>query len=337
MPSLKPMVRHATLVLAVGVALAASFVGAFHDPRPHGMPVGVVAPAAQAARLDAAVTAHDPGALSLRRYPSAPAAATAIRDRTLDGAVVLGPGRARLLVASAAGAQTVETMQRAFTPASLRMPVVTQDLVPLPASDRAGLASFFFVLTLIIPSLLIGVALTLVVKGMAVGERLIGAAVFAIVLALIDAALSNAAYGALGGGFLQLAGIGMLISFAASSVTIGFGQLLGPAGVALAGVGLLVLGVPASGAAVGPAFIPGFYAALNPILPMGQGLGAVRNAVYFSGQETWGKLALLGAWALLGILAAAIGTRWSLPEALRRDRPAAPAAVGPDVAGMKAA
>jgi hypothetical protein len=338
MPSLKPMVRHATLVLAVGVALAASFVGAFHDPRPHGMPVGVVAPAAQVARLDAAVTAHDPGALSLRPYRSAAAAATAIGDRDIDGAVVLGPRRARLLVASAAGAQTVETMQRAFTPASLRMPVTSEDLAPLPASDRAGLGPFFFVLTLMIPSLLIGVVVTVVVKGMPMRDRLVGAAVFAVVIALIDATLSNVAYGALGGGYLQLVGLGVLISFTTSSLTMGVGRLLGPLGLALAAVGLLIIGVPASGAAVGPAFIPGLYAALHPILPMGQGLDAVRNAVYFSGHAMWGKLGLLGGWALLGIVAATIGARWSLPELLRRgNRRAATVVPASDAANMSAA
>jgi hypothetical protein len=338
MPNLKPMLRHATMVLAVGVALAASFVGAFHDVRPHEMPVGVVAPAAQTAHLDRAVTAHDPGALSLRSYPSAGAAATAIRDRSLDGAVVLAPRHAELLVASAAGAQTVETMQRAFTPASLRMPVATHDLAPLPASDRAGLGPFFFVLTLMIPSLLFGVALSVVVRGVAVHDRLIGAALFAILLAFIDAALSNVAYGALGGSYLQLVGLGILISFATSAMAIGFGRLLGPAGVALAAVAALILGVPASGAAVGPAFIPSFYAALHPILPMGQAVDAIRNTVYFSGHATWLKLGLLGGWALLGIVAAAVGTRWSVPDLLRRHRrPAAPGTSSPGTANMGAA
>jgi hypothetical protein len=316
MPDLRPVLRHATLILVAGVVLAASFVGAFHDPRPHEMPVGVVAPAAQVTRLQAASSAHDPGALSLRSYPSATAAAAAIRERALDGAVVLGPGHARLLVASAAGSQTVQTMQRAFSPASLRRSVVTQDLAPLPVSDRAGLASFFFVLTLVIPSLLIGVTMTVLVKGLPVRDRLAGAAAFAIVLGLVDAAVANVAYGALGGTFLELAGLGMLISFAAASVTVGLGRLLGPVGVALASVGLLVVGVPASGAAIGPAFVPSFFAVLHPILPLGQGLDAVRNASYFSWHATWGKLGLLGGWALLGIVMAAIGSRWSLPQLL---------------------
>jgi hypothetical protein len=316
MPDLRPVLRHATLILVAGVALAASFVGAFHDPRPHNMPVGVVAPVAQVTRLQAAAAAHNPGALSLRPYPSATAAAAGIRDRTLDGAVVLAPGHARLLVASAAGSQTVETMHRAFSPATLRTPVATQDLAPLPISDRAGLGPFFFVLTLVIPSLLLGVAVTVVVRNMPVFDRLAAAAAFAIVLGLVDAALSNVAYGSLGGSYLELAGLGMLISFAASSVTIGLGRLLGPLGVALAAVGLLVVGVPASGAAIGPAFIPSFFAALHPILPMGQGLDAVRNAVFFSWHATWGNLGLLGAWALLGIITAAIGSRWSLPQLL---------------------
>jgi hypothetical protein len=338
MPDLRPVLRHATLILVAGVALAASFVGAFHDPRPHQMPVGVVAPAAQVVRLQAASDAHDPGALSLRPYPTVTAAATAIRDRTLDGAVVLAPGHARLLVASAAGAQTVLTMQRAFTPASLRVPVATQDLAPLPVSDRAGLGPFFFVLTLVIPSLLIGVVMTVVVKGLPVRDRLVGAAAFAVVLGLVDAALSNVAYGSLGGSYLALAGLGMLISFAAASITVGLGRLLGPLGVALAAIGLLVVGVPASGAAVGPAFIPSFFAALHPILPMGQGLDAVRNAAYFSWHVTWGKLGLLGGWALLGIIAAAIGSRWSLPQwVAARGASRGTASPGPGTARMSAA
>jgi hypothetical protein len=338
MPDLRPVLRHATLILIAGVALAASFVGAFHDPRPHEMPVGVVAPITQVTRLQAAASVDDPGALSLRPYPSVTSAATAIRDRTLDGAVVLTPGHARLLVASAAGSQTVQTMQRAFSPASLRTPVVTQDLAPLPVSDRAGLGPFFFVLTLLIPSLLIGVVMTVVVKGLPVRDRLAGAAAFAIVLGLVDAALSNVAYGSLGGSYLELAGLGMLISFAASSVTVGLGRLLGPLGVALAAIGLLVVGVPASGAAVGPAFIPSFFAALHPILPMGQGLDAVRNAAYFSWHATWGDLGLLGGWALLGIVAAALGSRWSLPQLMAaRGRSRGAATAGPGTATMGAA
>jgi hypothetical protein len=335
--NLKPVLRHATILLAVGTALAASFVGAFHDPRPHAMPVGVVAAPARAAALDQALTAHAPGALSLRPYPSAAAAATGIRNRALDGAVALGRRRAQVLVASAAGVQTVETMQRAFTPAALRMPVQTRDLVALPASDRAGLAPFFFVLTLMIPSLLIGIALTVVIKHVAVRARLTAAAAFAVLLALIDAALSNGAFGALGGSYLQLAGLGILISFATSSVTLGLGRLLGAGGIALAGLGLLIVGVPASGAAVGPTFVPSFYAALHPILPMGQALDVVRNTVYFSGHATWGKLGLLGGWALVGIVAAAIGPRWSLPQPHRRREPPAPATTGADTAKMSVA
>src|SRR5262249_46392645 len=150
-------------------------------------------------------------------------------------------------------------------------------------SDRAGLAPFFFVLTLMVPSLLFGVAVSVAVKGVAVRERLIGAAGFAGALPALGAGLSQRAYGARRAGHLQLLGLVRLISFATSSVTIGLARLLGPVGLALAGVAVLILGVPASGSAVGPAFIPSFYAALHPILPMGQALDAVRNTVYFSG------------------------------------------------------
>jgi hypothetical protein len=331
MPNLKPVLRHATMILIAGAALAASFVGAFHDPRPHSMPVGVVAPAAQVVKLQAAANAHDPGALSLRPYASATAAAGAIRHRSVDGAVVPGPRDTRLLVASAAGSQTVVTMQRAFSPATLHTPVTTQDLAPLPTSDRGGLGPFFFVLTLVIPSLLIGVAMTVIVKGLPMRDRIAGAAAFAVVIALVDALLSSVAYGSLGGSFLELAGLGALISFAVSAATVGLGRLLGPLGIVLAALGVLVVGVPASGAGAGTAFVPSFFATLHPILPVGQGVDAVRNATYFSWHATWDKLALLGGWAVLGVVAAAIGSRWSLPQlvaARRGGAPAAPAAPG---------
>jgi hypothetical protein len=342
MPNLKPVLRHATMILIAGVVLAASFVGAFHDPRPHQMPVGVVAPPAQVVKLQAAADAHDPGALSLRSYASAAAAADAIRHRSVDGAVVPGPRHTQLLVASAAGSQTVVTMQRAFSPATLHTPVTTEDLAPLPTSDRGGLGPFFFVLTLVIPSLLIGVATTVIVKGMPMRDRIAAAATFAIVIGLVDALLSNVLYGSLAGSYLELAGIGALISFAVSSATIGIARLLGPVGIALAALGVLVIGVPASGAGAGTAFVPSFFAALHPILPVGQGVDAVRNATYFSWHATWDKLALLGGWAVLGIVAAAIGSRWSLPQWLARrtgghEAPSAPSGASANAANMGAA
>lgn len=335
MSNVRQVLRQSAIVLVVGVALAASFVGAFHDPRPHGMPVGVVGPASRVTRLQTAAAAHDPGALSIHRYPTATAAVAAIEHRRIDGAVVLGQSRAQRLVASAAGSQTVQTMQRAFTSASLRAPVSTHDLAPLPVADRDGLGPFLFVLTLVIPSLLLGVALTVGDKNISVAACLAGAAAFAIVLGLLDALVSDVVYRALGGGYLQLAGLGMLISFVASSVTIGLGRLLGPAGLVLTAIGLVIVGVPASGAAVGPAFVPSFFSALHPILPTGQALDAVRNAVYFSGHATWDKLGLLGGWALLGVITAAIGARWSLPAMVaRRARMAGPIRVGANSSTM---
>lgn len=310
----KQVVRQVTTVLVGGVVFAASFMGAFHDPRPHAMPVAVAATPAELAQLRAATAAHAPGALSLRAVPDAPAAAAAVRDRRVDGGLVLAAGRAEVLTAAAAGSQTVATLQRAFTAQALRRPVVTRDLVPLPSGDRAGLAPFFFVLTLVVPSMLLAVAMTLLLGHLPGAVRLAGAATFAIVLGLLDATLADPVYGALGG-FGRLAGLGMLTAFAASATTLGLGRLLGPLGVALAALVLVVVGVPASGAALGPAFVPGLFRALHPILPPGAALDAVRNAVYFGGHATWGRVAVLAGWAAAGVAAVFVGGRWSLPAA----------------------
>src|SRR4051812_49062610 len=69
------------LFLSVGMAFA--YLGAFHAPSPHALPVGVVgtgAPTAVAAQM---ITDRSDGALVAHVVPSAAAAQADVRDRTL--------------------------------------------------------------------------------------------------------------------------------------------------------------------------------------------------------------------------------------------------------------
>src|SRR5437763_3169593 len=68
--------------LVLMLAFAFSYVGAFHEPTPHSVPLAVVAPAAVAARLDA-LPGHplDPRATTTRQ-----AALTQIAGREVYGA-----------------------------------------------------------------------------------------------------------------------------------------------------------------------------------------------------------------------------------------------------------
>src|SRR5579862_2042227 len=74
-----------TLFTAIFVALVLS---AFHAPSPHGLPVGIVAPATVTGQVEGALDRHQPDGFDLRTYPSAAAARVAIAHADVDGALI---------------------------------------------------------------------------------------------------------------------------------------------------------------------------------------------------------------------------------------------------------
>jgi hypothetical protein len=107
------------LATALGALLFAfffgwSFVTAFHEPTPHEVPVGVVAPTVQTHELTAILDARIPGGLSLQTYPTPTAAHEAVAHRAVDGAFIAG-AHPVLLVASAGGSATVQFLDQTFS------------------------------------------------------------------------------------------------------------------------------------------------------------------------------------------------------------------------------
>jgi hypothetical protein len=76
--------------------------------------------------------------------------------------------------------------------------------------------------------------------------------------------------------------------------------------------------LPASGGAVGPEFVPGFYRDVALVLPSHAALLALRGAVYFHGGGTLTPILILAGWATAAL--SAIG----LAHAVRRDPPRLP-------------
>src|SRR5689334_24926551 len=100
MANISPTPKAVTLVLVPALVLmlafAFSYVGAFHDPTPHDVPVAVVGPPAVTAQLD-----HLPARpLDARQAASRSDALSQIDDRKVYGAYEASTNR--LFVASAA-------------------------------------------------------------------------------------------------------------------------------------------------------------------------------------------------------------------------------------------
>src|SRR5689334_10759522 len=80
-----------TLLLVLGPAL--------RDPRPHDLPVGIVAPPPVAQQLAQAFGQNAPGAFAFTTYPTEADALAAVDRRDVDAALVVGPTGPHLVVA----------------------------------------------------------------------------------------------------------------------------------------------------------------------------------------------------------------------------------------------
>src|SRR3981081_1482347 len=102
-----------------GLVLLVALVGwigrAIRDPRPHDIPVGLVGPAPVLQQMSAAFGAAAPGAFLFTSYGSEADARSALDSRAVDGFLVLGGPRPRLVLAGAAGDGSVGVITAAFT------------------------------------------------------------------------------------------------------------------------------------------------------------------------------------------------------------------------------
>ena len=134
--------------------------------------------------------------------------------------------------------------------------------------------------------------------------------------------------GALEGEFFGIALVSGLLALAVSAAAHGLGRLGGPAGIALAVVILLLVGVSSTGGAVGHQFEPGFYSAVSQLLPPGTAVTAIRNVEYFDWAATFAPLAALAAWAVAGVLLGLLGDSYGPHVRRARATPRASSAVG---------
>lgn len=316
------------LAVAAGALLFAfcfgwSFLAAFHEPTPHQVPVGVVAPAAQAHELGAVLDARIPGGLSLQAYPTTAAAREAVAQRAVDGSFIAG-AHPVLLVAGAGGSATEQFLETTFTavtaPSGLTLRV--SDVVPLPARDSAGLTPFFLMLSVLVPSLAAGVASTLAARGARARAQAGVLTAAAIAIGAAGPAIADGVTGAVPGHYLALAGICALLSLAVSAPAAALARIAPPA-AALAVLAFIVVGIPATGGPAGLArFVPAFFRDLAPGLPASRALPALTNAAYFGGNAIALDLWVLATWAACGLAVLALaGLRARTRPAPRQHMP----------------
>ena len=303
------------LLLQIGFIL--SYVGAFHSPTPHRIPLAVVAPAPESSQVVTKLNLIPSAPLHATAASSLAAARRLIGDEAASAALVINPAAKTdtLLIASADGSSVASAAEQVITAAeaSQHRSVAVTDIVPLQRGDYHGLAGFYLVVGWAVGGYLVAALL-----GIASGarpattprtlNRLIAFVLYAIVSGLAGAIVVGPVLGALTGHLIALWWLGALLVFAVGAVTLAFQTLFGVIGIAVTILFFVILGNPSAGGAYQPALLPPFWRAISSALPNGAATDAVRRIAYFGGYDIGGHLIVLASYAVAGVVIAIIGS-----------------------------
>jgi ABC-2 family transporter protein len=298
--------------LVLMLAFAFSYVGAFHDPTPHNVPLAVVGPPSVAAQLDA-LPGHP---LDPRLSATRQAALSQIDDRKVYGAYEAATNR--LFVASAANRATAVALEQTFNRAAAaqgRPAVRVTDVKPLPPKDPNGTAAFYAVIAWVfggyIGATLIGMIGAPRSHSRARAAARIGAlAAFGVVAGVLSVLLLRASFDVFTGHVLAMCAIAALTIFASGAATAGIQAAVGAAGTALVILVFVILGNAASGGPFARPLLPGLWRTIGGILPPGASVDLARSALFFDGARIAGPILVLVGWAALGAaLLIALGGR----------------------------
>lgn len=299
--------------LVAGTLALVTLIGlispAIKNPSPHDIPVGLAGPPEATQQIAAAFNAKAPGAFVFTTYASEDDARAGLDSRAVDGALILGPGGPRLIIAGAAGDGVTGVITGAFTNVfkAQGQNLTVETVHPFAAGDPHGLILFFVVLAILI-STLIAQALAGLRRRTSFAGRVLVVILYAAIAAPLSMALATWIAGDYGSGLwtaIALVGLG---SMAIGAVVAGSAALLGRAGVALAALIAVLLDLICSGGPIGSQLLPDAYRWLAPGMPAGQLYGAMRGALYFGNAGLADEVLVLSLWLLAGLLLLAVGT-----------------------------
>lgn len=300
------------LLLQLGFIL--SYAGAFHDPQPHDIALGVVppagAPVSVAAQTASKLNAIDGQPLRASVVPDEQAALRKIKDRDLDGALVLGRSSTdRLLVASAEGGSLSSALADVLTAAdsAQHRRLVLQDIVPAAKGDARGLTAFYLAVGWVVGGYLVASILAISTGARPSNLRralirLSSLLAYSVVSGLGGALIVGPWLGALTGSYWTLAGFGALIVFAVGAFTMGLQSLTGIIGIGLAVLLFVVFGNPSAGGAYPAPLLPTFWRVIGPLIPTGAGTSGVRGIIYFEDAGLTEPLIVTAVYAVVGVL-----------------------------------
>lgn len=299
------------LFLSVGMAFA--YLGAFHQPTPHALPIGVVGSGATTSVAAQTITDESKGALVAHVVGSDAAARAAVRDRTLAAAFAPGRTAATLYLSTAASPTTATVTTEVFTTIAYGQHLLFHvvDVVPASGGDSSGQGLFFLLVALSIG----GYAGAVVLAGIAgrVGPLWTGVAILATSAAMssLAAVIAGPIYGVLGAHAVLVWLLSWWYVAVIQTVGVALHPLLKHWTTPVMTALFVMLNFTSSGGVFQAALQPGFFAGLHTFWLGAAWLHASSTVQYFWGQNVGWDAVVMGGWTAGAVLLAALTHLWA--------------------------
>ncbi|MCW2887090.1 MAG: hypothetical protein QOE54_3760 [Streptosporangiaceae bacterium] len=307
----RPPYRNALVIVAVAITMASLFAASYSlvlgRATPHHLPTGLVGDPARRPQLVNALKRATRGALEYQPLPSIAAARTAINEQKIYAALVLEPGKPRLLISSASGVSVARVLEQATLQVAQHVspPIAIVDLHPLPPADPQGLVAFYVTLAATILGFTSMFQLAAHAPQLSLRAWLAFVVVLAVLGGLSLALVTDPLIGALRGAFTEL-WFSLTGEVAAAALfSSAMRCLLRAWAIVPTWLLFVVLGNTSSGGAVAPPLLPPVFAFIGRFLPPGATVNILRRAVYFPHEQHIEPFLVQAGWiicALAGLL-----------------------------------
>ena len=271
------------------------------------LPIGLVGPSQQTAMIADRLSSQSPNALIITEFETASDAQTAIEQKEIYGAIVLGTNPS-VIVASAANPSVANSvkdlgnklLQLTASQQGNSLPSVgVTDLAELPANDPRG-------------AIFGGAALPLVIGGISLGaigalqlrsrrDRIIFGFSASTLTGLLAAVWVSSVFGALPAGVAA-----NWLVFSAIIAAIGFSLMgshtvAGIAGFGITAATLFLVGNPLNGVGLPMEFYADPWGQIGQMMPIGSGFELLKRVNFFEAASQSQQWFVLGAWGLVGL------------------------------------
>jgi hypothetical protein len=289
------------LFLALGMSM--SYLGAFHQPTPHDLPVAVVGTSAETQVFAQKLTDADPGALSVRTVGTDAKARALIESRTVAGAYEATAAQATLLVSTAASESSSSVVEKAFLPIaySEKLPFTVVDVVPSGPHDTTGQGLFFLLVGLSVGSYATAAALAAFAARLGIRWTIVTAVVMSGIVSGIAMTVAGPVFHVLEGVVWGTWLVGWLYSVAILLIGVGLHPILRHWTTAALTLLFVMLNFTSSGGIFAAHMSAPFFAGLNTFWNGAAWLDAAQTMQYFSGHAFGLDILRLGIWAVAGL------------------------------------